>query len=87
MNHYVYIILCANNNYYTGYTTDIDRRYKEHEQGSIKCRYTRSFPPKKLAAYWCFDNKSDAMKEEARIKKLPRAQKIKLMMVAHDLKL
>ena|SRR3990167_814814 len=79
MSHYVYIIHCINNTYYTGYTTNIERRYKEHREGSDKCRYTRSFPPKKLAAYWCFDTKSDALKEEARIKKMPREEKIKLL--------
>lgn len=79
MPHYVYIIHCINNTYYTGYTTDIRRRYKEHEQGSEKCRYTRSFPPKKLVAYWSFDNKSDALKKEAEIKKLSRDEKIKLI--------
>ncbi len=80
MNHYVYMILCSNNNYYTGYTTDIERRYKEHERGTDKCRYTRSFPPVKLAAYWRFDNKSAALKTEIKIKKLSRDNKIKLIM-------
>lgn len=75
MSHYVYIIECINNSYYTGYTTDLDRRYKEHQAGHPKCRYTLSFPPKQLLTYWIFDNKSDALKEEARIKKLTRKEK------------
>ena len=79
ITYYVYMIQCCNNTYYTGYTTDLERRYKEHTQGSDKCSYTRSFPPKKLVAYWCFDHKSDALKEEARIKKLSRENKIKLV--------
>lgn len=79
MKYWVYIIECVNNAYYTGYTTDMKRRYKEHEQGSSKCRYTQSFPPKKLMATWSFDNKSDALKMEAKIKKLSREQKIKLI--------
>ena len=86
MRHYVYMILCSNHNYYTGYTTDIDRRYKEHEQGSNKCRYTRSFPPVKLAAYWIFDSKSEALKTEMKIKKLSRDQKIKLLKEKSELK-
>ncbi len=77
--YYVYIILCSNNNYYTGYTIDIERRYKEHEQGTGKCRYTRSFPPVKLVANWIFENKSEALKTEIKIKKLSRDQKIKLI--------
>lgn len=79
MPHYVYIIECQNKSYYTGYTIDMDRRYQEHVQGSHKCSYTRSFPPKKLAAFWIFDNKSDALKMEAKIKKLSRPQKIALI--------
>ena len=77
--HYVYLIECINNHYYTGYTTDIERRYKEHQKGTQKCSYTRSFPPKRLVRFWCFDTKSEALKEEARIKKLTRSDKIKLV--------
>lgn len=69
------MIECVNGAYYTGYTTDVDRRYKEHQQGSPKSRYTRSFPPKKLVATWVFDNKSDALKKEAAIKKLSKEKK------------
>ena len=77
--HYVYLIECINNHYYTGYTTDIERRYKEHQKGTPKCSYTRSFPPKRLVAFWCFDTKSEALKEEARIKKLTRTDKTRLV--------
>ena len=72
------MIECQNGSYYTGYTTDIERRYKEHERGTAKCRYTRSFPPKELVFILKFDNKSDALKKEAEIKKLSKIEKIKL---------
>ena len=75
MPHYVYIIECQNGHYYTGYTTDIDRRYAEHCKGSAKCRYTRSFPPKQLAAYWIMNNKSDALTVERQIKSLSKPEK------------
>lgn len=75
MRHYVYVIECVNGNYYTGYTTDVARRYLEHQAGSIKCKYTRAFPPKKLAAVWGFDNKSDALHFEYYIKSLTRKEK------------
>ena len=78
-NHTVYILHCVNDTYYTGYTTDIDRRYQEHVNKSDKCRYTRSFPPKRLSAFWYFDDKSTALKEEARIKKLSRIEKEKMI--------
>ena len=41
---YIYIIECKNNTLYTGITTDIDRRFKEHQKG-IGSRYTRSNIP------------------------------------------
>ena len=71
------MIECTNGSYYTGYTTNIDRRYKEHKRGTSKCSYTRSFPPKKLIAVWSFDNKSAALKKEFEIKKLSKIEKIK----------
>ncbi|MCX7121982.1 MAG: GIY-YIG nuclease family protein [Gammaproteobacteria bacterium] len=73
--HIVYIIECINGAYYTGYTTDITRRYQEHQAGSSKCKYTRAFPPKKLVKVWEFDNKSDALRFEIKIKSLTRPQK------------
>ena len=73
---FVYIIECSNNSLYTGYTTNVNRRYQEHISGSYKCKYTRSFPPKKLAAYWRVGNTlSEALKAENKIKKLTREQK------------
>lgn len=69
------MIECSNGAYYTGYTTDIERRYKEHQSGSKKCRYTRSFPPKKLILTLFFSDKSEALKKEAEIKKLSRDEK------------
>ena len=50
--YYVYILLCKNGSYYTGYTTDIKRRYKEHLKGTAKSKYTRSFKVKNLAQCW-----------------------------------
>jgi len=73
--YFVYIIECVNGSYYTGYTTDIERRYAEHVEGTNKCKYTRSFPPKRLAAYWEADNLNEALKLEREIKKLPKNEK------------
>ena len=84
MPHFVYIIECQNGHYYTGYTTDVQRRYTEHIKGSAKCRYTRSFPPKKLAAYWQMESKSDALVVEKQIKALPRKSKEKLISGWHQ---
>ena len=79
VSHFVYIIECHNDSLYTGYTTDVERRYKEHQQGSSKCRYTRSFPPKRLVTYWRFDSKSLALRVESKIKKLPKHTKLALI--------
>ncbi|MDF1796522.1 MAG: GIY-YIG nuclease family protein [Coxiellaceae bacterium] len=79
MSHFVYILECSNGTYYTGYTTDLDRRYREHQQGSPKCKYTRSFPPKAMVAQWQFETASEAKQIEALIKRLSRAEKINLI--------
>lgn len=76
MNYWVYILLCENNTYYTGYTNDVARRYNAHVTGTGKCKYTRSFKPIKIAQQWDFgSDKSFAMKIEKFIKKLSRKNK------------
>lgn len=81
--YYLYILECSNNSFYIGYTTDMERRYQEHLQGSAKCKYTRSFPPKRLAACWVFNTTlSDILKMERALKKLTKTQKI--MLVEND---
>jgi len=78
--YWVYILKCDNENYYTGYTTDIIRRYQEHITGSIKCKYTRSFKPVGIAQCWQMNSeKSIAMKLERFIKKLSKIEKEQLI--------
>ncbi|MCH9644007.1 MAG: GIY-YIG nuclease family protein [Gammaproteobacteria bacterium] len=78
--YYIYILECSNGNYYTGYTTDLERRYQEHLDGSDKCKYTRSFPPLRIAQYWEISGSaSDAMKLEYAIKKLSKREKKSLI--------
>jgi putative endonuclease len=76
----IYILECNNGSYYVGITTDLLRRYKEHMQG-INCRYTRSFPPKKVAAAWLLENegKGPAQKIECFIKKQSKTMKTKFI--------
>lgn len=73
------MIECENGALYTGYTTDIERRYQEHQQGNAKCRYTRSFKPIRLAAFWQYPSKSSALRAEKKIKRLTRLAKIQLL--------
>ena len=80
--YFVYILECVNGAYYTGYTTDMERRYREHCEGSEKCKYTRSFPPKRIAACWEIESEtvSEAMKLERAVKRLPKELKKNLAM-------
>lgn len=78
--YWVYILKCDNGHYYTGYTTNLERRYQEHVEGSAKCKYTRSFKPVSLEKAWRVDGKSQAMRIESAIKRLNKAAKEKLIL-------
>lgn len=76
MAYFIYILECANDTFYTGYTTDIKCRYREHLNQSNKCKYTRSFPPKRLAACWrVAGTLSIVLKIERAIKSLTKDEK------------
>jgi len=74
----VYIIQCSNNSLYTGITTDIERRLNEHQNDDKKAsKYCLRFRPLKLVYKSLpFENKSDASKEEYRIKQLSHKDKL-----------
>lgn len=72
--YWVYILLCRNKAYYTGYTIDLEKRFEEHKNGTAS-KYTRSFKPVKIAQCWQMDDKSMAMRTECWIKKLSRHDK------------
>ena len=77
---FVYILKCSDNTYYTGITTDIDRRLIEHNTSSDKAaRYTRTRRPVEIIYESSFLTKSEASKEEYRIKKLTRKHKENLI--------
>ena len=78
MAWYVYMLRCGDGSLYTGSTTDVERRLREH-QGGTGARYTRSRPPVTLAYAEEAPDRSVAQRREAAIKKLPRAQKLKLI--------
>lgn len=78
--YYLYILECRNNSYYIGYTTDINRRYQQHLDGSGRCKYTRSFPPQRLAACWLFAaDLSSTLRMERKLKQLSREEKQQLV--------
>lgn len=78
MQFYVYILLCTDGSFYTGYTKNVDERTKLHENGK-GARYTRMHKPKRVAYVELFDSRAKAMKREKAIKKLSHQQKLKLV--------
>ena len=75
---FVYLLSCADDSLYCGWTTDIERRLAAHRSGTAS-RYTRSRRPVELALVIPIADRSAAMREEARIKRLPRAAKLRLI--------
>jgi predicted GIY-YIG superfamily endonuclease len=74
----IYIIQCRDGSLYTGITTDISRRIKEHnaKKGAF---YTQNKTPVELVYQEAMPDQSQARKREAAIKKLTRQQKLKLI--------
>lgn len=73
---YVYILKCSDDSLYTGVSTDVERRVKEHNSKTIRCgKYTRSRQPVKLVYTESFDTKSEALKREIGIKRLSPNEK------------
>jgi putative endonuclease len=75
MSFYVYILLCCDGSFYTGYTKDLDARTKLHENGK-GAKYTKSHKPKRIAYVEMFYSRNEAMKREKEIKKLSHQQKM-----------
>ena len=79
MGYVVYMVLCADDTYYTGVATDLARRLRQHN-GELAggARYTASRRPVVIAYQQTVADRSQAQKEEARIKSLTRAEKQRL---------
>lgn len=71
----VYILRCSDDSLYTGMTNNIERRFAAHSQGTA-AKYTRSRRPVKLLVTSAKMDRSDAMRLEIKIKKLPKVKKI-----------
>jgi putative endonuclease len=74
MPFYVYILLCMDGSFYTGYTKDLNERTRQHEDGK-GAKYTKTHRPQKVAYVELFNNRGSAMKRERAIKKLTHQQK------------
>jgi putative endonuclease len=82
MNHYVYIVRCADGTLYTGYTTDISKRVREHNgapNSKAGARYTRGRRPVTLVYQESYSSRSEALSREAAIKQLTRSEKETLL--------
>jgi putative endonuclease len=79
MSWYTYILECADGTLYAGSTNDLERRVKEHNESSLGAKYTRARRPVVLRYSAAFPDRSEAAKEESRIKSLPRAEKLDLV--------
>jgi putative endonuclease len=75
---FVYLLRCADDSLYCGWTDDVDRRLAAHRAGKAS-RYTRSRLPVELAHVIEVADRSAALREEARIKRLPRSGKLALL--------
>jgi putative endonuclease len=78
---WVYLLRCRDDSLYCGWTNDLDRRLSRHEAGTAS-RYTASRRPVELAAAFEASTFTAARKEEARIKRLSRDQKVALVKAA-----
>jgi putative endonuclease len=76
--NYVYILKCKDGSLYTGYTNNLERRIKTHNNGK-GAKYTRCRLPVELVYYESYETKSDAMKREYCIKQMSREVKVKLI--------
>lgn len=80
--HYVYMLLCEDNSYYTGYTNDLDNRIKQHNLGKAS-KYTRVRLPVSYVFCKGFKDKSTAMSFEYKIKQLSKEKKN--LLISYDL--
>jgi putative endonuclease len=80
---WVYMLRCADGSLYTGWSSDLPRRLRQHQAGSAS-RYTASRLPVELALARAMPDRSAAMREEARIKALSRSRKLALLAADRD---
>ncbi|MBL8520504.1 MAG: GIY-YIG nuclease family protein [Betaproteobacteria bacterium] len=70
----LYLLECEGGRFYTGITTDLERRFAEHCAG-LGARYTRMHPPLRVVAIKEFPDRSSAARAEAGVKRMKAADK------------
>ncbi len=76
--YYVYLLRCVDDTLYCGYTTDVQKRWKAHNDGK-GAKYTKSRRPVEVAYVEACESKSDALKRECAVKRMTREQKIQMI--------
>lgn len=76
--NYTYMVRCSDGSLYTGWTNDLEKRIKDHNEGR-GAKYTKTRRPVVLAYYEEFSTKEEAMRREWEIKQLTRAEKLKIL--------
>lgn len=83
MAYFLYLLECGDKSIYTGITTDVARRLREHQDGArggkLGARYTRARGAIKIIYSERFATRSAALKREAQVKKWPRGKKLGLV--------
>ena len=82
--NYTYIVECADGTLYTGWTTNVQKRVKAHNEEKSGAKYTKAKRPVKLVYYEGYDTKEAAMRREYAIKQLTRKQKLELIHLDPD---
>ena len=75
MSNYTYILKCADDTLYCGWTNDLEKRLAAHNAGTA-AKYTRTRRPVKLVYYEEFKTKQEAMSREFHIKRMSRLEKL-----------
>jgi len=78
MPYYVYVILCEDGSFYTGYTKNLNARIKLHMEGK-GARYTRIHKPTRLVYSEEYSSRAEAMRRERKMKKLKHNQKLRIV--------
>lgn len=79
----LYIICCRDGELYTGVTTDVNRRFVEHQGGGPRAaKYLKGKAPLQLVYQELVGSRSEALKREIQVKKLSRQQKLALLNVS-----
>ena len=76
---FVYLLRCSDNTLYCGVTTDVERRIKEHNNGTAS-KYTRAKRPVRLEVSVTFPDRGAALRVEHAVKQKPAKEKLAFLM-------